>query len=284
MNKVFGKIKTLQKGEVVKSVLTALAISFALFSIVFFAVQMEWDDMALSCAGIAYALIPFAVERWFRFRIQPVLYVFVILYAVCPLLGSSYRLYLTFSWWDDMLHGFAGVIFAVLGAYLPRALNKESKCSIALGALMGFMFSVAIAGLWECVEFGIDSIFGTDMQKDTIIANMRPSYLLGQLIKGVDGVLDSTGTIDKTVIYYPDGTTNVIAGGYLDVGLLDSMHDLLIETLGALIYTVLYIVFKGKKFVFIPVEKNQPSLIDSTQNQEVLQEVAATQNDDPTNN
>jgi hypothetical protein len=206
---------------------------------------------------------------------QPILYVFVIAYAVGPLLGSSYQLYLKFDWWDDMLHGFAGVIFAILGAYLPRILSKDKKCSVALGAVMAFSFSLAIAGVWEFIEFGLDSIFGTDMQKDTLITDMRPSYLLGQIVKGVDGVLGPTGAIDKTVIYYPDGTTSVIAGGYLDIGLLDSMHDMLIETLGALIYVVIYVVFKGKKFVLVPVEKTTPTINEEPNTELLLEEVAS---------
>ena len=127
MNKVVAKLKTFDKGAWTKFITAALAVLFAVFSIVYFAVQTEWDDMALSFASIVYSLAPFIIERLFRFRVQPVLYIFVIAYTVCPLLGSSYQLYLKFSWWDDMLHGFAGLIFAVFGAYLPR--TKRGKCA-----------------------------------------------------------------------------------------------------------------------------------------------------------
>lgn len=284
MYTVVAKLKTFTKSEWTKFISTAIAVAFSVFSIVYFAVLTRWDDMALSFAGIAYALIPFACERIFRFRIQPVLYVFIIAYTVGPLLGSSYQLYLKFDWWDDMLHGFAGVIFAIFGAYLPRVLSKDKKCSVALGALMGFVFSLAVAGVWEFIEFGLDSLFGTDMQKDTLITNMRPSYLLGQIVEGVDGVLGPDGTINKTVIYYQDGTKVVMKGGYLDIGLLDSMHDMLIETTGALIYTAIYIVFKGKKFVFVPFENAQPqSVTDTDTDTQILLEEVATATAENTN-
>ncbi|MBQ4052776.1 MAG: hypothetical protein IJD33_00370 [Clostridia bacterium] len=276
MHTLIEKLKTFTKSDWTKFVVTALAVGFSVFSIVYFAVLTEWDDMALSFAGIAYALAPVILERLFRFRVQPVLYIFIIAYTVGPLLGSSYQLYLKFDWWDDMLHGFAGLIFAMFGAYLPYALNKKNA-SLPLCALMAFVFSLAVAGVWEFIEFGLDSLFGTDMQKDTVITSMRPSYLLGKILHGVDGVFGPTDAIQNTVITYPDGSTSIIAGGYLDIGLLDSMHDMLIETLGALIYTVIYIAGKGKKFVLLPVEKVQPNVIEPQAAEEVLQEVAPTQ-------
>ncbi len=273
MNKVIGKLKSFNGADWTRFVATALAFAFSAFSVVYFAVLTEWDDMALSFAGIAYVLAPLLVERLFRFRIQPVLYVFVIAYTVGPLLGSSYQLYLKFSWWDDMLHGFAGLIFAIFGAYLPRARGK--KASVALCAVMGFAFSLSIAGLWEFVEFGLDSLFGTDMQKDTWLTSTRPSYLLGKLLGFPESAIGAEHTVITTIVN-PDGTTTEIMG-YLDIGLLDSMHDMLIETLGAIVYTVIYVVFKGKKFILVPFEKTQPTVIENQQTEEILQEIAPTE-------
>lgn len=274
MQKAIAKMKTFTTGDWIKAAATALGILFALFSVVFFAAQTEWDDMALSFATVAYVLIPTVLERLFKFRIQPVLYIFVLIYTVCPLIGSSYNFYLKFSWWDDMLHGFAGVIFAMFGAYLPRIFHKGAKPSVVLGALMGFVFSLAVAGVWEFIEFGMDSVFGTDMQKDTLLSSMRPSYLLGEILGLPEGTIGPTQEIVTTVITNADGTTSVITGGYLDIGLIDSMHDMLIETLGALIYTAIYIIGKGEKFVFVPVEKKLSPTEISVPEEQVLEEVA----------
>lgn len=276
MNKIIGKLKSFNQAAWIKCIITASAILFAVFSIVFFAVQTEWDDMALSFAAIAYALVPIAIERLFRFRIQPVLYIFVIAYTICPLLGSSYQLYLKFSWWDDMLHGFAGLIFAIFGAYLPKALGKKDA-SVALCALMGFVFSLAVAGVWEFIEFGLDSFFGTDMQKDTWLTSTRPSYLLGKILGLPDGMIVGNDTSIVTIINGKEYQ------GYLDIGLLDSMHDMLIETLGAILYTVVFVAFKGKKFVFVPIEKQETATLSTAQQEEpleeVLEEVAAAESD-----
>lgn len=279
MAKIIEKFKTFNAAAWTKCIAVMLALLFALFSIVFFAVQQKWADMALSFTTVGLALVPFIMERLFRFRISPVLYVFIILYTVCPLLGSSYRLYLKLDWWDDMLHGFAGLVFAMFGAYLPYRINKKSA-SVPLCVLSAFVFSVAVSCVWEFIEFGMDSFFGTDMQKDTWLTSLRPSYLLGKMLGLPEGMLAGGDTMLTTIITKPDGTTESVVG-FLDVGLLDTMHDMLIETTGALLYSITYAVTKGKKFVFVPVEKLQPALNESTQAEETLREVAATTDDAP---
>lgn len=273
MDKVIGKLKIFNKSDWTKVIATGLAVLFALFSVVYFAIQTEWDDMALSFLAIVYAIAPLILERLFRFRAQPVLFVFAIIYTICPLLGSSYKFYLIFWWWDDVLHAFAGLLFAMFGAYLPYVLSRR-KPRLALCALMAFVFSLAVSGVWEFIEFGFDSLFGTDMQKDTLLTSMRPSYLFGKLLDLPEGTLGPSGIITNVVITYADGTISKIPGGYLDIGLLDSMHDMLIETLGAFVYTVVYVAFKGKKFTLVPMKNKKKTVGNQVADPPLLQEVA----------
>ena len=145
-----------------------------------------------------------------------------------------------------MLHLFAGVIFALLGAYMPRVLNGKHKCGVALCAVFGFIFSIAIASAWEFVEYGMDTFFGTDMQKDVLLTSMRPSYLLGEILGLPIDQMATLGSGDGVLV------NGALLEGYLDVGLIDTMHDLLVETLGALIYTIAFIIGKGKHFALTP--------------------------------
>jgi hypothetical protein len=172
-------------------------------------------------------------------------------YTICPLLGYSYNLYYLTSWWDDILHAFAGVLFAMLGAYLPTLFCKNGKISFALRAFCAFSFSVAVAGLWELIEFGTDTFFATDMQKDTALHSMRPSYLLSEMLGFPVGVL---GDLDGTQITVNGQTVDC----YIDLGLIDSMQDIFVETAGAAAYTALFCAVKGKRFCFVPLEKEAP--------------------------
>ncbi len=228
-----------------------LALAFCAFTLLFFAIRGESDKAFMSIVSVAYAFIPPVAQRLFKFRMQKSLYVVVTFYTVCPLLGYSYNLYYILPWWDDILHAFAGVIFAMLGAYLPKVMCKDGEVPLSLCVFSAFFFSVAISGLWEIVEFTMDSYFGTDMQKDTAVYSMRPSYLLSELLGNPVGELKQINDVQMIV----DGTP---VGYYVDIGLLDTMKDVFIETLGAGVYTIIYRIGKGKVFAFEKFEGTFP--------------------------
>lgn len=255
-----------------------LCVLFCLFSIVFFLIKKDLPKAMMGFSCIFFLSIPDSFQRLFRFRIQTALYFFILLYAICPLLGFSYKFYYMFGWWDDLLHCFGGVVFAMFGAYLPKVINKKAPTSLALCALFGLVFSIAVSGVWEFIEFGMDSFFGTDMQKDVLLLQMRPSYLLGEMLGlPIDQMGDFGAITDVTV----NGTQ---LSGYIDVGLIDSMCDMIIESLGAVVYTAIYIIGKGKFFVFVPLGKRDAELLNEqeqpahkhTEKTEVTEEVAVS--------
>ncbi len=197
----------------------------------------------MSLISILYVYIPRLAQKLFKFRIGNTLYLFIAFYAVCPLLGFSYGLYYRLSWWDDILHAFAGVIFAMFGGYLPKVMSKKGEASLSLCVFSAFFFSVAVAGLWELVECFLDAFFGTDMQKDTPLFAMRPSYLLSEFLGYPVGDLAEL----KEVSLLIDGKQ---APFFVDIGLIDSMKDMFVETLGAAVYTIVYRIGGGKYFAF----------------------------------
>ena len=225
---------------------------FCVVSLVYFAIVGDIPTAFMAIASVAFVCVPEIVQRAFRFRMPIPLYFVVLLYTVCPLLGFSYKFYYRFEWWDDLLHLFAGVLFALFGAYIPKVLNGKHKCSVVLCALFGFIFSVAIASIWEFIEYGMDSFFGTDMQKDVLLTSMRPSYLLGEIVGLPIDEMATLGANDGVLV------NGVMLEGYLDVGLIDTMHDMLIETLGALLYTIAYALGKGKYFTLTAYNPPEP--------------------------
>ncbi len=233
-----------------------LCVLFCLFSMVFFLIKKDVPKALMGLSCIFFLSVPDSFQRLFRFRIQTALYFFILIYAICPLLGFSYKFYYMFGWWDDLLHCFGGVVFAMFGAYLPKVINKKAPVSLALCALFGLVFSIAVSGVWEFIEFGMDSIFRTDMQKDTVLIQMRPSYLLGEML-GLP--IDQMGDFGKITDVTVNGTN---LAGYIDVGLLDTMGDMLIQSLGAVVYTAIYLIGKGKFFVFVPLGKRDTELLN----------------------
>lgn len=115
-------------------------------------------------------------------------------------------------------------------------------------AMFALCFSMAIAVLWEFCEFGADTFLGMDMQDDTVITHIN-SYLLDE---GV-GVAGSIENIEEVIV---NGQLLPVKG-YIDIGLTDTMLDILLETMGAVVVAIIYIVSKGKFAVF---KKKEPGV------------------------
>lgn len=105
-------------------------------------------------------------------------------------------------------------------------------------------------------EFSADNFTKIDMQKDRVITQIS-SVAINANNNAPVWVKD----IVKTQIYSKDGSVMTIENGYLDIGLIDTMKDLFVNFLGAVIFSIigfLYIQNREKyKFAegFIPKKK-----------------------------
>ena len=111
-------------------------------------------------------------------------------------------------------------------------------------AVVSFCFSMTIGVLWEFFEFGMDTFFLLDMQKDTVIGQISTTFL------------DSTKQNQRVLL--TEITQTAVNGqildveGYLDVGLIDTMEDLFVNFIGAAVFAVLQYIYgkHGDKRVF----------------------------------
>ena len=136
---------------------------------------------------------------------------------------------------------------------LNRSERMVFKLSPLFTAIVAFCFSMTIGVIWEFFEFGMDWILGYDMQKDTIIHTIR-SVMLDPA--GGNNVAQ-IGNITNVVVNGKD----LGLGGYLDIGLIDTMKDLMVNFVGAVIFSIIgyfYVKNRGKGRVarrFIPRKK-----------------------------
>lgn len=220
----------------IKTVAVVLSILFALGTVCMLLVTKSQAHLILALITPLLLLLPAAVERLFRCRICLSVYLFALFYALGPMLGESWKLYYTVPWWDKMLHTFGGVLFAIVGYYLFFLLTKHSDRYFA-AAVFGLCFSMAVAVAWEFWEFFMDCFLGMDMQDDMVISRMC-SYLLGSDI-GVTGRIDNIASVLVNGVPLP-------VDGYIDIGLIDTMLDMLLESLGAAVTCVLLCRDRGK--------------------------------------
>lgn len=225
-------------------VMLLLGCSFGLFSLVYFTINGGLTDILLSAVTIFFVFSPFLIEKLFRCRLNTAFCVFAFFYSLFPILGYSYKFYYLVPGWDKLMHFSGGVVFAVVGAYIPLLLKKEYSRDILMRALFALMFSISISALWEFYEFTADRLFGTDMQNDTIVYSIN-SYMLGS----GTGVV---GSIDKIESVTVNGDA---LPGYLDIGLIDTMLDMIFETAGAVIYTIIFAADRDRHPVFRRTQK-----------------------------
>ena len=180
------------------------------------------------------------------------------------ILGEINNFYGIIPYWDTILHTINGFLAAAVGFSLIDLLNKNSK-NVNLSpfylCLVAFCFSMTIGVLWEFFEYSSDKFFDMDMQKDTVVKKIS-SVTLNPSGKNKAIVVSSIG---KTVIYDENGyILETIDGGYLDIGLNDTMKDLLVNFIGAVVFcSFAYLVLKQNKknnFIdkFIPTKEKRP--------------------------
>ncbi len=128
-------------------------------------------------------------------------------------------------------------------------------------AVVAFCFSMTIGVLWEFFEFFIDMNLGMDMQKDTVV------HSINSVMLNPDGVNVPYRIKNITEVYVNNQELGL--GGYLDIGLIDTMKDLFVNFIGAVVFsTIGYFYIKNKdkdefapKFIPTPKETDDDFLL-----------------------
>ena len=193
-------------------------------------------------------LLPALLEDKLDLTIQPFFkgIIFAFIFAA-EILGEIDNYYEKIPGWDTILHTINGFLFAAVGFSLIYLLNRKSKdfnVSPLYMTLVAFCFSMTIGVIWEFFECGMDLFFNMDMQKDFIVQNINSVTLDPQQA----GTVIRLKEIVSTVIRTASGESVTVNGGYLDIGILDTMKDLLVNLIGAVVFSIIgYTTLKKSK-------------------------------------
>ena len=221
----------------------------------------NWHSVALCFLTLILFTLPTIASKTFKVKLPTTLEIIVYLFIFsAEILGEIQNFYGIFKHWDTMLHTLNGFLAAAVGFSLIDILNRTERFHIKMTpvfvALVAFCFSMTIGVLWEFCEFAADRYLNLDMQKDRIVEKIS-SVELNEKKQNEPVVIDN---INKTKIYSNDKITT-IENGYLDLGLIDTMKDLIVNFIGALIFSILgFLYIKDRdeyKFIerFVPVLK-----------------------------
>ena len=184
-------------------------------------------------------LLPQFVENKLNIDIPTALEVIIFVFVfAAEILGELQSYFIKYSNWDTILHTSSGFLCAAVGFSLVDLLNRSDNVKVQLSpgylAITAFCFSMTIGILWEFIELSADKLFLLDMQKDTIV-NQISSVSLDPTnsnipipVKDIQDVLLVTGS----------GEVPLGLGGFLDIGLYDTMEDLFVNFIGAVVFSV----------------------------------------------
>ena len=226
----------------------------------------EWESVFICVLTLFLFVLPSIASSILKITLPSVLEIIILLFIFsAEILGELNSFYIRIPHWDTMLHTINGFCCAAVGFALVDMLNRNKKFSLKLSplylAIAAFCFSMTIGVLWEFFEYSADTFFGKDMQKDTVVSAINSTMLDPTKSNKVVQISD----ISDVVIVHSDGTEEALGvGGYLDVGINDTMKDLIVNLIGAVVFSVIgyfYVKTKGKgKFAkeFIPQVESVP--------------------------
>lgn len=249
MSKIVDELKREYKETKKSSILVYFILRFLVILCLIRQVILGNFDSALLCVLSLFLLIlPIIIQRKFKITLPNTLEVIIYIFIfAAEILGEIYNFYGHIGSWDTMLHTLNGFLCAAIGLSLIDLLNNNSK-SIKLSplyvALASFCFSMTIGVCWEFGEYATDKIMLLDSQKDTIV-NTISSVEFNPDKKNKTIVIKD---IDHTVLYNASGEELItVEGGYLDIGLNDTMEDLFVNFIGATTYSILgYFYIKNR--------------------------------------
>ena len=211
----------------------------------------NYESVFLCLLTLVLFLLPTILERALMVDLPNTLEVIILLFIFsAEILGGISAFYTTFQGWDTILHTLNGFLCAAIGFALVDLCNRHERVSLSLSpvymAIVAFCFSMTIGVLWEFFECAMDQLFLLDMQKDAVVQNIS-SVMLDPtggnnpvVIRDIADVIVVTGAGEEIALGL---------GGYLDIGILDTMKDLAVNFVGAVVFSVIgyfYVKNRGK--------------------------------------
>ena len=128
----------------------------------------NWEMAFLAGVVFLLTLLPFFLESWAQLRLPKSFIGAITLFVVGTIfLGEVGNFYERFAWWDIVMHTGSAIGFAMIGTVVMLIFvrGRRLDAPALLLAFMAFAFAMSIGAVWEIFEYGMDQLFGLNMQK-----------------------------------------------------------------------------------------------------------------------
>ena len=234
-NEMSTNMKARKNRTKIQMVLTLIVI----FSVIRQFFLGNYHNMFLGILTLILFMVPQFLDKKLSVTIPVGLETVILIFIFsAEILGEINAFYVKIPIWDSILHTTNGFLMAAIGFALIDLFNRSEKFSIKMSpyfvAFFAFCFSMTVGVLWEFFEFSMDQFFGLDMQKDWIVTAINSVKL------------NPTGAnvpihVDVQSVVINGEQWNL--GGYLDIGLIDTMKDLIVNFIGAVVFSVIGILY-----------------------------------------
>ena len=224
-------------------------------SLVLSCIRKDYESAWVCVLVLVLYMLPRIVQQNFHIELPSALEIIIlVLIFAGEILGELRSYFIYFPHWDTLLHTTSGFVSAAFGYSMVDLLNRNKPEHIQLSpiylALVSFCFSMTVGVIWEFFEFGMDNFFHMDMQKDTVIHAFSSVNL--------DPTASNIPVRVEDITDVAVNGTSLGLGGYLDIGLYDTMEDLFVNFIGALTFSVIgyFSAKSGKNSIaknFVPV-------------------------------
>jgi hypothetical protein len=148
-------------------------------------------DFALSLLVMLFMFSPVFIRRKFKTSFPTLIDTLILVYLYLgTYLGSFKSFFEIIWWWDILMHLLMGINIALISFSIIFRL-KEVKSHIQLSPLMiaffSFTISMAAGGIWEIIEYMLDSLFGFELQK------AHPDTMIDLIFVFIGGLIVSAG-------------------------------------------------------------------------------------------
>ncbi len=220
-------------------------VVFVLLSIIRQFFLGNYQNMFLGILTLVLFAIPRIVEKKLDVSIPTGLKSVILIFIFsAEILGEINAFYIKIPIWDTILHTANGFLMAAIGFALIDICNRSERFSTKMSPLFvaftAFCFSMTVGVIWEFFEFFMDWFFSTDMQKDWVVPAIHSVMLRS------DGLNEPVHVAVESLMVNGQDWSGL--GGYLDIGLIDTMKDLLVNFIGAVVFSAIGVVYlKNRK-------------------------------------